>query len=159
MKSFKMRTSHITIQGIGLYTRWGAGFLVLKVLLLIIPLQDQKRQKRVSHRESCCKKTPWAPVTWLGRHAYLLLEIGFCTLCFCFATKMLHLNAPFFPLKCWVSPKKSLKCSDNAHLIYKRFFKLISKFTLTKTCKCCKTLQVTTTMGTSSWIQPKKQLY
>ena len=28
---------------------------------------------------------------------------------------MLHLNAPFFPLKCSVSPKKSLKCSDNAH--------------------------------------------
>ena len=31
--------------------------------------------------------------------------VGFCTLCFCFPTKMLHLNAPFFPLK----------CSDNAH--------------------------------------------
>ena len=41
--------------------------------------------------------------------------IGFCTLCFCFPTKMLHLNAPFFPLKCSVSPKKSLKFSDNAH--------------------------------------------
>ena len=41
--------------------------------------------------------------------------VGFCTLCFCFPTKMLHLNAPFFPLKCSVSPKKSLKCSDNAH--------------------------------------------
>ena len=42
-------------------------------------------------------------------------QIGFCTLCFCFPTKMLHLNAPFFPLKYSVSPKKSLKCSDNAH--------------------------------------------
>ena len=42
-------------------------------------------------------------------------EVGFCTLCFCFPTKMLHLSAPFFPLKCSVSPKKSLKCSDNAH--------------------------------------------
>ena len=41
-------------------------------------------------------------------------EIGLCTLCFCFPTKMLHLNAPFFPLKCSVTPKKSLKCSDNA---------------------------------------------
>ena len=41
--------------------------------------------------------------------------LGFCTLCFCFPTKMLHLNAPFFPLKCSVAPKKSLKCSDNAH--------------------------------------------
>ena len=42
-------------------------------------------------------------------------KLGFCTLCFCFPTKMLHLNAPFFPLKCSVSPKKSLKCSDNDH--------------------------------------------
>ena len=42
-------------------------------------------------------------------------EIGFFTLCFCFPTKMLHLNAPLFPLKCSVSPKKSLKCSDIAH--------------------------------------------
>ena len=41
--------------------------------------------------------------------------LGFCTLCFCFPTKMLHLNAPFFPLKCSVSSKKSLKCSDKAH--------------------------------------------
>ena len=24
-------------------------------------------------------------------------SLGFCTLCFCFPTKMLHLNAPFFP--------------------------------------------------------------
>ena len=43
------------------------------------------------------------------------LTAGFCTLCFYFPSKMLHLNAPFFPLKCSVSPKKSLKCSDNAH--------------------------------------------
>ena len=41
--------------------------------------------------------------------------LGFCTLCFFLPTKMLHLNAPFFPVKCTVSPKKSLKCSDNAH--------------------------------------------
>ncbi len=36
-------------------------------------------------------------------------EIGFCTLCFCFPTKMLHLNAPFFPIKCSVSLKKVTK--------------------------------------------------
>ena len=35
-------------------------------------------------------------------------------------TEMLHLNALFFPLKCSVSPKKSLKCSDNAHYTYKK---------------------------------------
>ena len=35
--------------------------------------------------------------------------IGFCTLCFYFPTKMLHLDAPFFPLK------MSLKCSVNAY--------------------------------------------
>ena len=35
--------------------------------------------------------------------------IGFCTLCFCFPTKMLHQNAPFLPLKCSVSPKKGTK--------------------------------------------------
>ena len=63
--------------------------------------------------------------------------LGFCTLCFCFPTKMLHLNAPFFPLKCSVSPKKSLKCSDNTRYT-NGFFKLISNFALTKTCKCCK---------------------
>ena len=63
--------------------------------------------------------------------------LGVCTLCFCFPTKMLHLNASFFPLKCSVSPKKSLKCSENAHYT-NGFFKLISNFTHTKTCKCCK---------------------
>ena len=51
-------------------------------------------------------------------HPFLLAlprcQEGFCTLCFCFPAKMLHLNAPFFPLKCSVSLKKSLKCSDNA---------------------------------------------
>ena len=30
---------------------------------------------------------------------------GSRTSCFCFPTKMLHLNAPLFPLKCSVSPK------------------------------------------------------
>ena len=35
--------------------------------------------------------------------------IGFCALCFYFPTKMLHLNAPFFPLKCAVSPKNVTK--------------------------------------------------
>ena len=35
--------------------------------------------------------------------------LGFCTLCFYFATKMLHLNAPVFPLKCSVSPKNVTK--------------------------------------------------
>ena len=63
--------------------------------------------------------------------------LGFCTLCFCFPAKILYLNATFFPLKCSVSPKKSLKCLDNAHYT-NGFLKLISKFTLTKTCKCCK---------------------
>ena len=58
----------------------------------------------------------------MGPRAQKTLDvlIGFCTLCFCFPTKMLHLNAPFFPLKCSVSPKKSLKCSDNAHYTYKK---------------------------------------
>ena len=86
---------------------------------------------------------PFMVVVWIfsGTTHYRILRfallLGFCTLCFCFPTKMLHLNAPFFPLKCSVSPKKSLKCSDNAHYT-NGFFKLISKFTLTKTCKCCK---------------------
>ena len=44
---------------------------------------------------------------------------------------MLHLNAPLFLLKCLVSPKKALKFSVNAHYT-NGFFKLISKFTLTK---------------------------
>ena len=41
--------------------------------------------------------------------------VGLCTLCFCFPTKMLHLNAPFFPLKCSVVPKKVIKMLNNAH--------------------------------------------
>ena len=69
--------------------------------------------------------------------------IGFCTLCFCFPTKMLHLNAPFFPLKCSVSPKKSLKCSDNAH--YTNGFLKINFKVYTY-----KNVQVTTTTCTSS---------
>ena len=36
---------------------------------------------------------------------------------------MLHLNAPFFPLKCSVSPKKSLRGLDNAHYT-NGFFKI-----------------------------------
>ena len=32
--------------------------------------------------------------------------VGLCTICFYLPTKMLHLNAPFFSLKCSVSPKK-----------------------------------------------------
>ena len=36
-------------------------------------------------------------------------SVGFCTLCFYFPTKMLHLNAPFFPLKCSVFPKNVTK--------------------------------------------------
>ena len=36
-------------------------------------------------------------------------RMGFCTLCFYFPTKMLHLNAPFFPLKCSVFPKNVTK--------------------------------------------------
>ena len=41
--------------------------------------------------------------------------VGLCTICLYLPTKMLHLNAPFFSLKCSVSPKKYRKCSDNAH--------------------------------------------
>ena len=72
--------------------------------------------------------------------------VGFCTLCFCFPTKMLHLNAPFFPLKCSVSPKKSLKCSDNAHYT-NGFVKINFKV---YTYKNVQVLQVTTTTCTSS---------
>jgi len=38
-----------------------------------------------------------------------VILLGFCTLCFYFPTKMLHLNAPFFPLKCSVSSQKVTK--------------------------------------------------
>ena len=36
-----------------------------------------------------------------------------CTLCFCFPTKMRHLNAPFFPLKYSIVFKKVIKCLEN----------------------------------------------
>ena len=42
-------------------------------------------------------------------------RLGLCTLCFCFPTKMLHLNAPFFPLKCSAVPKKVTKMLNNTH--------------------------------------------
>ena len=37
----------------------------------------------------------------------------FWTACFCFPTKMLHLNAPLFPLKCSVSPKNVTEMVDD----------------------------------------------
>ena len=40
-----------------------------------------------------------------------LPSFGPCTLCFFSPTKMLYFNALFFPLKCLVSTKMSLKCS------------------------------------------------
>ena len=39
--------------------------------------------------------------------------VGLFTLCFCFPTKMLHLYAPFFPLKCSVVPKEVTKMLNN----------------------------------------------
>ena len=40
-----------------------------------------------------------------------LPSLGLCTFCFFSPTKMLYFNALFFPLKCLVSSKMSLKCS------------------------------------------------
>ena len=40
---------------------------------------------------------------------FIRSSLDFCTLCFSFPTKMLHLYAPFFPRKCSVSPKKVTK--------------------------------------------------
>ena len=37
----------------------------------------------------------------------------FLTACFCFPTKMLHLNVPLFPLKCSVSPKNVTEMVDD----------------------------------------------
>ncbi len=72
--------------------------------------------------------------------------IGFCTLCFCFPTKMLHLNDPFCPLKCSVFPKKSLKCSNNAHYTNDFFNMVLTVNTYIN----IEVLQVTTTTYTSS---------
>ena len=40
---------------------------------------------------------------------FIYFWVGFCTLCFYFLTKMLHLNVPFFPLKCSAPPQKVTK--------------------------------------------------
>ena len=57
------------------------------------------------------------------------LHLGFCTLCFHFPTKMLHLDALFYPLICPVSPKNSLKCTVNARkLSYMGFFYASTQF-------------------------------
>ena len=43
----------------------------------------------------------------------IVFWICFCTLCFCFPTKMRHLNVHSFPLKFSVVFKKVIKCSEN----------------------------------------------
>ena len=47
--------------------------------------------------------------------------------CFCFPTKMLHLNASIFPLKCSVSHEKVTQMLGYC-LLYNFFFKLILAF-------------------------------
>ena len=55
--------------------------------------------------------------------------MGFCTfMCLCFPTKMLHLNAPFLPLKCSVSPQKRHWNARIMLIIQTFFLKLILTF-------------------------------
>ena len=61
----------------------------------------------------------WFPFKYLLRRnekkGQIKFHDGLCTLCFCFPTKMLHLKAPFIPLKCSVFLQKVSKMFGNAH--------------------------------------------
>ena len=52
----------------------------------------------------------------------LKLTIGFSSFCTCFSNKMLHPNAPLFPLRC-LSPQKVTKMLNSAHHI-ERFLEI-----------------------------------
>ena len=66
-----------------------------------IGLADSVPIKRSRKSNSIIKKKikTMKAVQGLGHGNSRERWLGFCTLCFCFPTKMLHLNAPFFPLK------------------------------------------------------------
>ena len=50
-------------------------------------------------------------------------QVGLCTLCFCFSTEMLHLNAPFFPLKCSAFVASTTGCfSETFRSMYVRLW-------------------------------------
>ena len=52
---------------------------------------------------------------WIWSPCYLTSLLGFCSLSFYFPTKTIVFNAAFFPVKCWVSPKKVPKFSVHTH--------------------------------------------
>ena len=52
---------------------------------------------------------------WICSPCYLTSLLGFSSLSFYFPTKITLLNAAFFPVKCWVSPKKVPKFSVHTH--------------------------------------------
>ena len=95
-------------------------FLKLYLVILVSGIIDTQSWLCITKFFFYLKIAP-CKVIWIlksGKHLFVksvIQEIfacgiqnlfGFCTLCFCFPTKMLHLNAPFFPLKCSVVPKK-----------------------------------------------------
>ena len=67
----------------------------------------------------------------------LKLTIGFSSLCTCLSNKMLHSNAPLFPLR-YLSPQKVTKMLNSAHHIESdRGFKRLILMLVTKTHKIC----------------------
>ena len=67
--------------------------------------------KSLNAKKAGCdwERGKWGTIDKAQALMFFSPRLGFCTLCFSFPTKMLHLNAPFFPLKCSVSPKKVTK--------------------------------------------------
>ena len=73
-----------------------------------VPILSQCPLSYTDHQASVVN--PWITLS-TGRFLYRI-----CKLCFCFPSKLLHLNATFFfPLKYSVSPEKVTKMLNNAY--------------------------------------------
>ena len=82
-------------------------FLVSYVMCLFFSLNATFNRMAVCHyfeHITCARDLKNKPVN---------SDHGSRTSCFCFPTKMLHLNAPLFPLKCSVSPKNVTEMVDD----------------------------------------------
>ena len=83
--------------------------------------------------------SPSHSTSGLGAYSCPLEELSFCKLYYCFLTKMLHFNGPFFPLKCSVALKLVIKmlgwCSSLRVLLYRFLAFLESLLRLTKMYK------------------------
>ena len=98
---FERRTS----TGSGLFASLGSG-LVQSLGQIVFIREKKLSNTNLLESRHIKEKKASLPVD-VRRSKTSLLKLP--NVCFCFPTKMLHLNAPFFPLKCSVSPQKVTK--------------------------------------------------